>query len=709
MATRARLRLGFGGAQISGTLVLNFPNLGALGSYRFGTDFNDPASLASAIRSTVGLSFTVTSSGNIVELLADNYSSLYNVQVSGNISGITASINNSGSGSIFKIPYTKTNATGFGLSDGTITLNPEGGNAPYTYVWNDGSTAKDRINLAAGTYAVTVTEAGDAGQFKLSLTIPIVITQPDTPLLVSIANKANILCFGSLAGYIELAVSGGIAPYTYLWNDGATTKDRSGIPAGVYSVIVKDANNVEKQLTNIVVSQPDVPLTVERIISDNDVELIASGGVEPITYTWADGPTTRIRTNLAPGFYTCVVKDANGCSKTVNIEIAEFRFFWSKNPIVFRPEMDSLETKFYPSFVLEVWIEGSYRSNAFDKMVTVEQPADSLGKTVFDVQNILDTYVQPHLPEFNQSNVSIASKAFKRYFLRYAEKYADSADGTPTAKEPVQLLTNYCLHGGLDFEEYAADTFFTSYLETQKPFFTWYPNNKKLPVDQQEYLYYLHNTFDYNTFGVKVKVTFTDGSFVVIDKFSMANVLRYELYIVPAGYTQLALASVDPSKTVYFWEIYCVGPSGQVITEVRRFYLDTEYYPFRQFFLYANSIGGYDSLMATGNAEKNVDVDAEELARTLPYNYNPVEGEIATVSRVGQVTLSLSTGHKDLKEIEALQDFLISLDVKRINNGRYEAVTVVGDNVTIVEDDNTLYYIPFKVRPAKMNRYTPKL
>lgn len=56
--------------------------------------------------------------------------------------------------------YTSTPETGGG-NDGTATVNPTGGTAPYTYLWNDGGaqTTQTATGLAAGTYECLITDA----------------------------------------------------------------------------------------------------------------------------------------------------------------------------------------------------------------------------------------------------------------------------------------------------------------------------------------------------------------------------------------------------------------------------------------------------------------------------------------------------------------------------------------------------------------------
>ncbi len=130
------------------------------------------------------------------------------------------------------LSYVKTDATCAGPIGGTITLNVAGGSAPYTYVWNHGPTVRDLTDLEAGTYSVTVSDQ-DGCQASASITID----GADGPGLTgAIASES---C--SSKGSIDLTVSGGVAPYTYRWSNGATIQDIGNLEAGDYLVQVTDA------------------------------------------------------------------------------------------------------------------------------------------------------------------------------------------------------------------------------------------------------------------------------------------------------------------------------------------------------------------------------------------------------------------------------------------------------------------------------------
>ncbi|MDY0985786.1 gliding motility-associated C-terminal domain-containing protein [Flavobacterium sp. CFBP9031] len=216
----------------------------------------------------------------------------------------------------------------FGSSTGAINITASGGVAPYTYDWADlaGTTnPEDRTGLIAGTYTVTVKDANGCSSGPLSVTI----TQPASAVAVAKTSQTDVLCFGSSTGAINITASGGVAPYTYDWADLAGTndpEDRTALPAGTYTVTVKDANGCSAAPLAITITQPASAVVVVKTSqtdvlcfgsSTGAINITASGGVAPYTYDWADlaGTTDpEDRTGLIAGTYTVTVKDANGCS-----------------------------------------------------------------------------------------------------------------------------------------------------------------------------------------------------------------------------------------------------------------------------------------------------------------------------------------------------------------------------------------------------------
>ena len=127
-----------------------------------------------------------------------------------------------------------------GASNGSITLGAvTGGVAPYTYSVNGSpfTSTTSYTSLAAGTYPVVVRDANSC-EFSTSATIA--NTGGPTAIATTVVNAA---C-GASNGSITLgAVTGGVAPYTYL--NGSHYLTTTSLAAGTYPVVVRDANSCE--------------------------------------------------------------------------------------------------------------------------------------------------------------------------------------------------------------------------------------------------------------------------------------------------------------------------------------------------------------------------------------------------------------------------------------------------------------------------------
>lgn len=201
----------------------------------------------------------------------------------------------------------------FGDGNGAIDLTVSGGTPGYRYLWNNGATTQDLTNVAAGTYTVTVTDANQCTE-----TETFTISQPANFTLA--ATPTNIRCNGENTGAIDLMVDGGVQPYRYLWSNGATTEDLSGLTAGTYSSTVTDANGCTKTIS-VSISQPRglngfAQLTPVACSGEatGAINLTVEFGTPAYTYAWSNGATTQDLSGLTAGNYTVTVTDANDCT-----------------------------------------------------------------------------------------------------------------------------------------------------------------------------------------------------------------------------------------------------------------------------------------------------------------------------------------------------------------------------------------------------------
>ena len=223
-----------------------------------------------------------------------------------------AAVNNTGS-------VTITPTTGIGPYFSTLT----GPGGPYTYSGNGPIVFN---NLAAGTYTYNFSDAfacpGIGGNVVVGFNTPI---KP-------FAKLDKPLCNGNADGAITFMPAGGIYPYTYSINNGASFQDSSNftlLAAGTHHFIIKDSAGCTKD-TSIVLTQPLALVATASLINaascfGNDGKILVSiTGGTPKYWTAVNGSFFRPDTLItAPvGTYPFITAmDINGCKDTVDVPL----------------------------------------------------------------------------------------------------------------------------------------------------------------------------------------------------------------------------------------------------------------------------------------------------------------------------------------------------------------------------------------------------
>ncbi|NND05810.1 MAG: OmpA family protein [Saprospiraceae bacterium] len=157
------------------------------------------------------------------------------------------------------------------------------------------------------------------------------LIQKASALRVSCLLEKPLSCRGDGRNDAELSVhvSGGVAPYVFLWEDGELGSNRQGLAAGAYTVTVTDANGRTKAARGIVPNSR-LSLTVEQTQlaspegkADAAAIVKVEGGVPKYTYRWDNGERTAHATNLDAGEHIIKVEDEAGCQAEARLFIQE--------------------------------------------------------------------------------------------------------------------------------------------------------------------------------------------------------------------------------------------------------------------------------------------------------------------------------------------------------------------------------------------------
>lgn len=190
---------------------------------------------------------------------------------------------------------------------------------PYSYNWSTGSI--DSIIQVCSSQSqlisLTVTDADGAIATDTAM-----ITVAQEVIFHGIVS--NLSCFESNNGSITTNIEAW-GPFIYNWSQGGNSNTISGLPVGSYSLSVTDAFGCPAD-TAFVLTQPDpiqfgyssVPGTCNQNNATITVEDV-TGGTTPYTYALSGsgaGTATEF-SQLAPGDYTLIVTDANGCIDSI--------------------------------------------------------------------------------------------------------------------------------------------------------------------------------------------------------------------------------------------------------------------------------------------------------------------------------------------------------------------------------------------------------
>lgn len=206
-------------------------------------------------------------------------------------------------------------------SDGTISLSPQNGEAPFDYYWEGNGQSGSAIDepgdytitgLTQGAYSITII---DNNPESCPFIFPL---QPvDGPgAILTDSEVSPVSCNAGIDGCIEINVVGN-AP-SILWETGDTTEQICGLTAGEYDVTITDGS-CQSELT-FTVPEPDKLLVSSNVddvtcngLSDGRIELNVFNGNGGFQFEWEHGPQTSIINNLTADSYSVTITDSKDC------------------------------------------------------------------------------------------------------------------------------------------------------------------------------------------------------------------------------------------------------------------------------------------------------------------------------------------------------------------------------------------------------------
>ncbi len=329
----------------------------------------------------------------------------------------------------------------------------------------------------------------------------------------------------------------------------------------------------------------------------------------------------------------------------------------------------------------DLFLERENGSNLFENIAGSLYGIDDTGRCIVKPGKILSKYFYDiDLPDLNQSIIKKVTKTVKRYYLKFAEFYNNSAQLVKTSS------VLYAVDGTVNKDIYS-DTFaYHSFALFNKNYLLDFKIDKiETWAEANQFLYFV-SYLPSVTITQKVKVYFTDGTNIIVTKSIFPAAIKNECFIIPCGYIQLNLAAVNPAKEVYKYEVYLESAGTLLAKHITYYLLDNPLYG--KEFWFKNQMGAMEALLCERQIHK-LDVKRSELLNEDSY--------LTSVEEIKD-SYECSTGNKTKKEIEHLSEFVISNAVFMLLNGNIYNVSIEANSYSLFDENEDLFTFKFNYR-----------
>ncbi len=253
----------------------------------------------------------------------------------------------------------------YGSANGILQANVTGGLSPYAYDWNPGlQDQAQMLYIPAGDYSVSITD-----QLGCIQTASYTLGQPSMLFILS-ADSNDVSCYDSEDGSLSVTMAGGTEPYSYNWGGSLPdTNFLENLAALTYSLVVSDARGCTNDSLQATIHQPITALVLSEQITSHAnnlcygdaegiIELLATGGWSAYEFS-IDSVNWQSATsfgNLTAAQYRAFVRDAQGCTEEIGIEITEAPELLISSESVDGRSIEVLATGGTPP--LEYWLNG---------------------------------------------------------------------------------------------------------------------------------------------------------------------------------------------------------------------------------------------------------------------------------------------------------------------------------------------------------------
>lgn len=324
----------------------------------------------------------------------------------------------------------------------------------------------------------------------------------------------------------------------------------------------------------------------------------------------------------------------------------------------------------------DISIETDYLSDDWTALRTMyfDQYQD---KILMDLHKYLERHFLNPIPDIDLAAIAKLSNVAIRVKGEFTE-------GINT----INSATAIVLNGKIPFSEYPDYVFSGGWLTKKREIEAW--DTAKL------FLYYMHQGAT-EDITLKAKLYLEDNTTQEEDLLTHAAAVANEIFCLPAGYTQLAIADIETAAAVYKYELFISSASG----DSESFSIELIDKPYQgKEFIYKNDFGVYENLLTTGFESLQLDVQNKISKKVLTNDYVAQDGEYMNKPGLSSKAFEVYTGLKYTSDIELLIEALSNSKFYKLDADKYTPCILLNGSTPIYNEKDDMHSLNLKYRLA---------
>jgi hypothetical protein len=334
------------------------------------------------------------------------------------------------------------------------------------------------------------------------------------------------------------------------------------------------------------------------------------------------------------------------------------------------------------------------------------------GEVTFDIHRIFADNLYPEFkfPEASDNLIINRPNSCRPYRVKAYERYGEDL----TCYKMIESSQFHVLNAGVSFIQEAIynrqESSFWAKLTYRNYFLTWQPLAKTIDRYQTEKLYFLvQETIP--SLSLKAFIRYNNGTEsleggIIID--TVNSPVTKSVYEFILTLDVLQLSNYDQPGYIKNYDIWLEDNEGNQISEIRTYSLDTQTHENVRYFLFLNSLGGYDTLRITGDQEDSLEYAKTSVTKILGDSFTEKDHSISVEKVTEQNRYSANTGWKSREDISWIRDFFLSTQVFLINGRKLIPVKINTTSALQRKDKSELYNISFEYARAYTSKFFTK-